>query len=86
MKKRFFSIVLSLVMALSTMINAYAAFDYGDVTADSILTAEDSALILQKVMNSESSLPVEAESLFPLHFCLVVLIYGIIYFTRAIVL
>lgn len=60
MKKRFFSIVLSLVMALSTMINAYAAFDYGDVTADSILTAEDSALILQKVMNSESSLPVEA--------------------------
>lgn len=63
MLKRFMSVLLSAIMLCSVSVQTYAGMDtavlYGDATGDGVLSAEDSACVLQKVLNESYTLPIE---------------------------
>jgi hypothetical protein len=42
--------------------NGEAVITYGDADSDNILTASDAAYVLQKVLNSQSEMPIESQT------------------------
>lgn len=61
MKHKLTALMLALTASAAISAGVYAAdYPYGDADADKTLTASDAAAVLQKVLNENTSLPIEA--------------------------